>query len=177
MLKTAILYSTVDGQTLAICQRIEQVLRESGEQVTVINLTDVTAEQLAAVDKVVIGASIRYGKHRPELFKFAAQHRALLDTKLNSFFTVNVVARKPLKNTPETNPYMQKFLTLSVWKPKLLGVFAGKIDYPRYRFFDKVMIRFIMWMTKGPTDTSGTFEFTDWNKVEGFAKDIAAQKH
>lgn len=176
MLKTAILYSTVDGQTLAICQRIEQVLRESGEQVTVINLTDVTAEQLAAVDKVVIGASIRYGKHRPELFKFAAQHQALLDTKLNSFFTVNVVARKPLKNTPETNPYMQKFLTLSAWTPNMLGVFAGKIDYPRYRFFDKVMIRFIMWMTKGPTDTSGTFEFTDWDKVDDYAKQIVAQK-
>ncbi|MDD8060591.1 MULTISPECIES: menaquinone-dependent protoporphyrinogen IX dehydrogenase [Shewanella] len=176
MLKTAILYSTVDGQTLAICQRIEQVLRESGEQVTVINLADVKAEQLAAVDKVVIGASIRYGKHRPELFKFAVQHQALLDTKLNSFFTVNVVARKPLKNTPETNPYMQKFLTLSVWKPQLLEVFAGKIDYPRYRFFDKFMIRFIMWMTKGPTDTSGTFEFTDWDNVVGFAKKIAAQK-
>ena len=176
MIKTVILYSTVDGQTLAICQRIGQFLAENGEQVNIINLDDAKAEQLVAADKVVIGASIRYGKHRPELYTFAKQHQALLDTKLNSFFTVNVVARKPLKNTPATNPYMQKFLTLSTWTPNLLGVFAGKIDYPRYRFFDKVMIRFIMWMTKGPTDTNGTFEFTDWNKVDDFAKQIAVQK-
>ena len=176
MLKTVILYSTVDGQTLAICQQIKQVLTEKGEQVSVVNLVEAGANDLAAVDKVVIGASIRYGKHRPDLFKFVEQHQAILDTKLNSFFTVNVVARKPDKNTPDTNPYMQKFLMLSAWKPQLLGVFAGKIDYPRYRFVDKIMIRFIMWMTKGPTDTQATFEFTDWNKVDEFAKKIAALK-
>jgi menaquinone-dependent protoporphyrinogen oxidase len=37
------------------------------------------------------------------------------------------------------------------------------------------MIRFIMWMTKGPTDTSATFEFTDWNKVDDFAAQLVQQ--
>jgi len=54
-------------------------------------------------------------------------------------------------------------------------VFAGKIDYPQYKFIDKQMIRFIMWMTKGPTDINGTFEFTDWEKVESFAKELKSQ--
>jgi len=34
------------------------------------------------------------------------------------------------------------------------------------------MIRLIMWITKGPTDISKTFEFTDWDKVEEFAHEI-----
>ena len=85
------------------------------------------------------------------------------------------MARKPEKNTPDTNPYMQKFLELSKWSPKNLSVFAGKIDYPKYKFVDKQMIRFIMWMTKGPTDINGTFEFTDWKKVESFAKELKSQ--
>ena len=29
-----------------------------------------------------------------------------------------------------------------------------------------------MWLTKGPTDTSKTYEFTDWNKVGDFARDL-----
>ena len=49
-------------------------------------------------------------------------------------------------------PYIKKFLKRTSWKPKVLGVFAGKIDYPKYNFFDKQMIRLIMWITKGPTD-------------------------
>jgi menaquinone-dependent protoporphyrinogen oxidase len=176
MLNTIILYSTVDGQTLAICQHIKQILTAKGEHVSVVDLAQAQADDLVSADKVVIGASIRYGKHRPELLKFVEQHQMILDSKLNSFFSVNVVARKPEKNTPATNPYMVKFLGLSAWKPQLLAVFAGKIDYPRYRFFDKFMIRFIMWMTKGPTDTQGTFEFTDWNKVDEYANQIAQQK-
>ena len=94
------------------------------------------------------------------------------EKKNTSFFTVNVVARKKEKNTPDTNPYMKKFLELSGWKPDNLGVFAGKIDYPKYGFFDRQIIRLIMYITKGPTDTSQTYEFTDWKKVEEFATEV-----
>ena len=65
--------------------------------------------------------------------------------------------------------WWKKFLFKKPWKPKSLAVFAGKIDYPKYNFIDKHMIRFIMWMTKGPTDTKNTYEFTDWSKVDSFA--------
>ena len=99
----------------------------------------------------------------------------MLEQKRSAFFSVNVVARKPEKNTPETNPYMQKFLKISNWKPDKLGVFAGKVDYPKYGFFDKYIIQFIMFITKGPTDTSKSFEFTDWSKVEDFSRKLGLE--
>jgi menaquinone-dependent protoporphyrinogen oxidase len=34
------------------------------------------------------------------------------------------------------------------------------------------MIRFIMWITNGPTDISQSFEFTNWNDVEAFARKL-----
>ncbi len=167
-MQTLIIYSTIDGQTLEICHKIKAFAELAGEKVSLVSLEQAEAINLADVDKVLIGASIRYGKHRPELYQFVNRNHAVLSAKVNGFFTVNVVARKPLKNTPETNPYMQKFLKLSLWQPQHLAVFAGKIDYPKYGLFDRTMIRFIMWMTKGPTDLKGTFEFTDWAKVEAF---------
>ena len=85
---------------------------------------------------------------------------------------MNVVARKFEKNTPETNPYIKKFLKVSKWQPKKLGVFAGKVDYPNYNFFDKYIIKLIMFITGGPTDTSQSYEFTDWSKVDNFAKEL-----
>ncbi|BDA58558.1 menaquinone-dependent protoporphyrinogen IX dehydrogenase [Shewanella xiamenensis] len=167
-MQTLIIYSTIDGQTLEICRKIKTLAEQAGEQVPLVTLEQAEALSLVDFDKVLIGASIRYGKHRPELYQFVNRNHAVLSAKINGFFTVNVVARKPLKNTPETNPYMQKFLKLSLWQPQQLAVFAGKIDYPKYGLFDRTMIRFIMWMTKGPTDLKGTFEFTDWGKVEAF---------
>ena len=71
---------------------------------------------------------------------------------------------------------MEKFLSLSSWKPALLEVFGGKIDYQKYNFVDKYMIRLIMWMTKGPTDMSEAHEFTNWDKVEEFANQIVILK-
>jgi menaquinone-dependent protoporphyrinogen oxidase len=37
-----------------------------------------------------------------------------------------------------------------------------------YGFLDRTMIRFIMWMTKGPTDPNTNVEFTDWDQVAKF---------
>jgi menaquinone-dependent protoporphyrinogen oxidase len=172
MANILILYSTTDGHTREICLRIQQVI-ELPHQVTLLPLVDCTANDLQAFDTIVIGASIRYGKHHPKVITFVNQNAPILDSKANAFFSVNVVARKPEKSTPETNPYVQKFLKQIVWKPKHLAVFAGKLNYPSYRFFDRMMIRFIMWVTKGPTDTKNIYEFTDWKQVEDFGRQVS----
>ena len=65
-----------------------------------------------------------------------------------------------------------KFLKLSKWNPDKKAVFAGKIDYPKYSFLDRQIIRLIMFITKGPTDTSKSYEFTDWSKVADFTEEI-----
>ncbi len=166
-------YSTVDGQTRRICERLGERVAESGHVATLSELTSDEQPDPGTADCVVIGGSIRYGKHRPELAQFLDRHRKVLEPKPNAFFTVNAVARKPDKNAPETNPYMQKFLDGIGWRPEALEVFAGRIDYPRYGFMDRNVIRFIMWMTGGPTDPNSTVEFTDWNRVDAFGRRIA----
>jgi len=171
MKSTLIIYSTTDGQTLEICKKIFSKLNVS-ESSNIIHISKAEGLDLNQFDKIIIGASIRYGKHKPELYEFIKKNITCLEAKENAFFSVNVVARKPEKNTPETNPYMQKFLELSPWSPKKLAVFAGKIDYPKYKFIDKHMIRLIMWITKGPTDVKNTYEFTDWNGVDEFSKQL-----
>ena len=123
----------------------------------------------------MLGASIRYGHHQPQVAQFIERHQALLERKANAFFSVNIVARKPQKNRPETNPYLIKFLRQIRWKPQLLEVFAGKLDYPRYGFFDRFMIRLIMRMTDGPTDPKAVIDFTDWAQVEAFGLRLGAK--
>ena len=171
MSKILIIYSTTDGQTKKICLRLAE-LSKSGNNVDLFSIDEIAMIDLETYEKIILGASIRYGKHSPKVFEFVKKNKDILDTKETAFFTVNVVARKKEKNTPETNPYMKKFLKLSGWKPGKLGVFAGKIDYPIYGFFDKQIIRLIMLITKGPTDTSQTYEFTDWDKVEQFSRKV-----
>jgi menaquinone-dependent protoporphyrinogen oxidase len=167
-----ILYSSVDGHTIKICHRLKQVIEENNHQVTVLSIEDYRWVDLPSFDQIVIGASIRYGRHRQSVYDFIDRHLSLLESKANAFFSVNIVARKPEKNQPETNPYLRKFLRQIAWRPDQLAVFAGRLDYPKYRFIDRQMIRLIMWITKGPTDPATVVEFTDWLKVEEFGRGL-----
>jgi len=167
-----IIYSSTDGQTKIICEKIKSFSKNS-ESIKLISLEEASDFNLQSYEDIIIGASIRYGKHSKNLYKFISSNKETLEKKRSAFFSVNVVARKSEKNTPETNPYMKKFLKISNWKPDKLGVFAGKVNYPNYSFFDKYIIRLIMFITKGPTDISKSFEFTDWSKVEDFAKELS----
>ena len=171
MSDTLIIYSSTDGHTKTICKRITNFLNDK-DVIKTISLDEASSFDLSKFNKIIIGASIRYGKHSKNLYKFIDLNKNILDQKQSIFFSVNVVARKPEKNTPDTNPYIKKFLKISKWKPKKIGVFAGKVDYPNYGFFDKYVIKFIMFLTNGPTDTSQSYEFTDWLKVDNFAKEL-----
>lgn len=173
MHKILILYSTTDGHTRKICTRLQTIIEQQGDQVTVISIDDNNCPALDSFDKIVIGASIRYGKHQPQVFRFIEENRSLLEQKPNAFFSVNVVARKMQKNTPETNPYFKKFLRQITWVPRKQAVFAGKINYSMYSFWDRNIIRFIMWITHGPTDPSSNVEFTDWQAVDDFGRVIS----
>ncbi len=166
-----LLYSSTDGQTKLICQRIQEKSKKK-DLFKLVNIDDVEKENIDHYNQVIIGASIRYGKHNKNVFKFIEKYKNQLIKKKTAFFSVNVVARKNDKNTPETNPYIIKFLKKTNWKPDKTAVFAGKIDYPSYTIFDKHIIRLIMYITGGPTDLSKTYEFTDWSRVDQFAKEI-----
>ena len=171
MSDSLIIYSSTDGHTKTICKRIINFLND-GDEVKLISLDEATKIDLSKFNKIIIGASIRYGRHSKDLYKFIELNKNVLDQKQSVFFSVNVVARKSGKNTPDTNPYIKKFLKISKWKPKKISVFAGKVDYPSYNFFDKYIIKLIMFITSGPVDTSQSYEFTDWSKVDDFAKEL-----
>ncbi len=172
MASILIIYSTVDGHTLRICQRLQQVIERQAHRVKLVSVQDKADADLVRFDKVVMGASIRYGKHRPQVYDFIRRNVKVLESKPGAFFSVNVVARKPEKSTPETNPYMKQFQKKSPWRPKELAVFAGKIDYRKYRFRDRHIIRLIMWMTNGPTHPETVAEFTDWEAVDAFGRRV-----
>ncbi|QYJ79556.1 menaquinone-dependent protoporphyrinogen IX dehydrogenase [Shewanella acanthi] len=161
-----IIFSTVHGQTRKITNQLAGQLKDLGNSVVIADIK--SAPALDSFDKIIIGASIRHGKHNPALYEFIQQHEKQLTEKVNGFFSVSLVARKPEKNTPETNPYMQAFLTKTTWRPQLLQVFGGNLNYQGYNTIDRNIIRFIMWITKGPTDAATNVEYTDWQKVNDF---------
>ena len=166
-MRNIFIYSTSNGQSLKICNAINK-----NKESLIIDMDMLKTTKLDNFDQIVIGASVKYGDHNKKVYEFVKKNRVLLEKKKTVFFSVNATARKSEKNTPKTNPYIIKFLKKTNWTPDHIGVFAGMIDFPNYNFIEKYIIKLIMWITNGPTDTSKTFEFTNWEDVKKFSEEI-----
>ncbi|VAX77067.1 Protoporphyrinogen IX dehydrogenase [menaquinone] [Serratia symbiotica] len=167
-----ILYSGRDGQTLAIASYIARKLQDR-LTCEVIDLLNADGINLSKYQQVMVGASVRYGRFDSGLDKFVKHRAEQLNNIPSAFFAVNLTARKPEQCSPESNVYTRKFLIASPWRPKQCMVFAGALRYPRYRWFDRIMIQLIMYITGGETDARKEVEYTDWHQVERFAHDFS----
>ncbi len=164
------------GHTARVARKIMESVVESGGDCDLMDITEATYEGVDwdRYDAVVIGAAVLYGTYPKIVFRFIKENRAQLEARPNSFFNLSVVARTPAKATVEGNRYMQKFLELSPWQPKDLKVIAGKVDYPNWKWYDRLMIQLIMKMTKGPTDPTSVIDYTDWDDVSDYGRHVLA---
>jgi menaquinone-dependent protoporphyrinogen oxidase len=164
LVKTLILFSTRDGQTREIASFLASELKELG--------IDADTESQPYRSRRMASLRSR-GDWRIDSLRalssgggpLCEKHLQSLQALPGAFFSVNLVARKPEKRTPQTNSYTRKFLLNSPWQPQSCAVFAGALRYPRYRWYDRFMIRLIMKMTGGETDTSKEVVYTDWQQV------------
>jgi menaquinone-dependent protoporphyrinogen oxidase len=169
-------YASRDGQARKIAARIAERLAAHGIAAAPADLatTQPSPAELAPAAMVVAVLAVRYGRHLPEATRFVETFALLHRPPPLALASVNLTARKPGKDTAEGSAYLRKLIARNGLKPALATAFAGKLDYPRYDFFDKHIIRFIMLITGGPTDPSAVVEYTDWDKVDGFADAIAS---
>lgn len=124
-------------------------------------------------EPIIVVAAVRYGKHLAEAEQFLTHYKVLTVPPPLVLLSVNLTARKPGKDTAEGNVYLRKAIKRHGLKPALAAAIAGRLDYARYSWLDRQMIRFIMVLTGGPTDPHTNIEYTDWDKLDALAARIA----
>ena len=81
MEKVALIYSTVDNYTYKICEKMKSTLEELNNRVKLVSIDeDINLDEF---DKIMIGASIRYGKHNKTVYKFIEVIKPKAFTKLD----------------------------------------------------------------------------------------------
>lgn len=162
-------YSTTDGQTLKIAKKIAQGFSKTVEIRPIDELSEKSIKR-DDIELVIIGAAIRYGHFNKQLVNQLKRYSSCLNLLPTAFYSVCLTARKPGRDNPADNFQIQKLIKKTAWQPNKKAVFAGQLNYPNYRFFDRQMIRFIMKLTGGCSDGKSTIEYTDWDKVDHFAR-------
>lgn len=118
---------------------------------------------------MVLVAAVRYGRHLAEADRFLACYRSLQSPPPLALASVNLTARKSGKSTVTGNAYLRKVIARHRLDPALAAAFAGRLEYRRYGWLDRQIIRFIMLLTGGPTDPDACIEYTSWPAVDEFA--------
>jgi menaquinone-dependent protoporphyrinogen oxidase len=168
-------YATRDGQARRIAERIAAGLAEHGLPVMPRDLAAAfpTPAELAGCQLVVVVAAVRYGRHLPVAGRFLGAYREWLASVSLVLVSVNLTARKPGKASAAGNRYLRKSIVRHRLTPALATAVAGRLDYPRYGWFDRQIIRLIMRLTGGPTDPRASVEFTSWAAVDDIAARVA----
>lgn len=168
-------YATRDGQSRRIAERIAGRLAERGIPSRPRDLAVAlpASHQLAEARLVAVVAAVRYGRPLPESERLLALYRRLSAPPPLVLLSVNLTARKPGKDSVEGNAYLRKSIARHQLAPVLALALAGRLDYARYRWLDRQLIRFIMKLTGGPTDLKTCIEYTPWHVVDDIALRIA----
>lgn len=175
MSRILIVYASIDGQCARIAERMAARLRNAAHAVT-LRRAD-ALELLWEVerhDAVLVGGSIRFGRHAPMLESMVRERHAELESRPNAFFSVCLSAGGPGARPKAALKYREEFFRRTGWHPALATSFAGALLYTRYKPAIRWIIRFIMTITGGETDTSRDHEYTDWSAVDAFADRFAA---
>jgi menaquinone-dependent protoporphyrinogen oxidase len=170
-----IFYATRDGQSRKIAHRIAAGLGGLGIEARPKDLAaeQPSQEELEAEDVAVVVAAIRYGKILPEALEFLGAYEKLQKKPKLVFLVVNLTSRKPGKETPEGSVYIRRAIAKYKLEPAYARAIPGVLDYKRYTWRDRQLIRFIMFLTGGPTDPATCIEYTPWDVVDVIAVKIA----
>jgi menaquinone-dependent protoporphyrinogen oxidase len=173
--RIAIYFASHDGQTRKIVDCLAGHLGGRDVGVSLIDLMAGTPPTIdPEADLILVAAAIRYGYHLSAARHFLRRLQVEVPAERIAVLSVNLTARKPGRQNAEGNIYLRKWLMRARLRPALAAAVAGKLDYPAYRWFDRMMIQAIMHISGGPTDASTIIEYTDWAQVEALAGRIAA---
>ncbi|HET7372559.1 MAG TPA: flavodoxin domain-containing protein [Gemmatimonadaceae bacterium] len=187
MKRLAVLYTTREGQTRRIAERVGAVLRARGFTVDVIDIVRELPSDFdpARYAGAILASSIHIGKHEPAMLAFVKKWRTELELIPSTFLSVSlsqagaVDAKAPPARRESAKANVEKmiaeFLQKTRWRPLHVYPVAGALLYRQYSLLLRLVMRFIAKVAGASTDTSRDHEYTDWKTVERYAEELASE--
>lgn len=169
MKKVLVGYITHSGTTRDVAEAIAEEINKAGHQAEVLLLDQVKA--IESYDAVVIGAPMIVGWHRDALKYLKTNKSALASKPLALFLTGMSLTESPKPDAPEvdihldpklvTPPqkpgrltfkenfttlghYLNPILKLSPQSLKAIGVFGGRLDMYRLKWYEAIFVMLIV---------------------------------
>ena len=92
-----------------------------------------------------------------------------------ALFQVSLTSANPdAAHTATARSLVDELCQGSGFDPDVVGMFAGALLYTRYGWLKRHLMQAISRHQGGDVDTSRDYDYTDWEAVEHFARDVGA---
>jgi menaquinone-dependent protoporphyrinogen oxidase len=188
--KILVAYTTNAGSTTEVAEAIAKTLGQGGVQVDVRRIKEVT--DVKPYDAVIVGGPMMMGWHK-EAVNFLWKHQQVLSqrsvacfltalrltkTSETSMGTTSIYLDPALAKAPKDennlsfkekldtvasylSPVMKKALLV---KPVSVGFFAGKLDYSKLKFFQRLFVKLFIRAEAG--------DFRNWEAIRQWAASL-----
>jgi menaquinone-dependent protoporphyrinogen oxidase len=177
MARILVVYGTREGQTARIAARIAERMRSAGHEVDAYNLAEVHPHpRVEGYDAVLVGASVHSGGFEKEVRRWVGDHADQLSSRRNAFFTVSLSAvTHDETHDKQIADVVDYFVEHTDWRPMRVVNFAGALQYSKYNWFLKRIMRRIVRKEAGEryTDMTHDYDLTRWEAVDVFADEFA----
>lgn len=164
-------FNSEEGQTAKVADRVATVLRDLGATVEA-HLAE-SAPSPEGFDAVVVGDPIHMGHHSPVTIGYLKDHRQAIDPLPSALFQVSLTsAQHDQLHDAAAWTYVEEFEAETGFGPDVVGLFAGALAYRKYGWIKRRVMKHIAEEEGADTDTSRNWEYTDWEAVEQFARDV-----
>ena len=171
MATVLVVYSTHDGQTRKVAERIATVLRDRRHVVELLDASRLPRGlDLDRFQAVFVGSPVHARGYLRPLVRFVEEYRPALDRLPTLFFSVGLaILSKTSDGRAQTMEIVDRFVADTGWRPRRIELVAGALPYTRYNFLIRFVMRRIVKSEGGDADTSRDYEYTDWNAVDRFS--------
>jgi menaquinone-dependent protoporphyrinogen oxidase len=173
MTKLLIAYHSHDGQTTKIAGHLALRLRERGLDVDEFAARHAPSPE--GYDVVVVGDSIRLGRHSRQLTRYLRRHRDALGHVPVALFQVSMTsAGHDAEHVAESDRLLRQLVERTGLQPSRTAAFAGALRYSEYGWVTQRVMRSIARREGNATDMTRDHEYTDWSAVDAFAVEVAS---
>lgn len=179
MANVLVLFATREGQTEKIARRMAAVLEVRGHRVDLRDADRSSRElDLGRYQAIFLGSPVRMGGYLASVLRFVEAQRDALERVPTAFFSVSLAVAHHDNGRPnrdgraETMRVVEKLTRRTGWTPTRIELIAGALQYSKYNFLIRFLMRRISAHAGGDTDTSRDYEYTDWPAVDRFAAEF-----
>lgn len=171
-----IVYESNYGQTEKIARRIAEVATLGGAMVTIARPGELRRGIVpAAFDRVVVAASVKWGKHQRSIVRYAKANREALASCGAAFLSVSGAAAAE-SGLATAREYVDRFAQTTGWIPCSVVLAAGGMPFTKLGWLTKRIVIAIDRKEGRERDPSRDYEFTDWRAIDRFAESLAGEQ-